>query len=175
MNNGLRFSLHLTGSETNRLAAWMRVGWLLISLVAGLASAGCGGFGMSITGSGHAVTKEYDLAGFFRPSIGNAFHVEVAQGAKHSVAVTVDDNLAEYLDVAESGGTLRIRMQSGLNIRKATMKAVVAMPELTGLDLSGAVRAAVTGLSSDKTLDAELSGPSHLRGEIKTGDARFDA
>ncbi|MBI2947296.1 MAG: DUF2807 domain-containing protein [Verrucomicrobia bacterium] len=147
---------------------------LLICIALALASAGCGVLGVGITGSGTTVTKEYELAGFSRLAVGNAFQVEVTQGPKHSVAVTVDDNLVEYLDVSKSGDALRIKLQPQISVRHATMKAAVTMPELTGLDLSGAVRASLTGFSSDNPLDAELSGASHLRGDIKSGDARFD-
>lgn len=130
--------------------------------------------GAGITGSGQIVTKNYDLAGFSRLAVGHAFQVEVTQGPNHSVAVTVDDNLVEHLDFTKSGEKLQIKLVPGINVRQATMKAAVTLPELTGLDLSGAVRATLTGFSSGKPLDAELSGASNLRGDIKSGDAQFD-
>ena len=157
-----------------RFPALARAAWVLICAGAVLAGTGCGLLGPSIAGSGHTVTKEYDLSGFSKLAVGHAFQVDVTQGPKHSVALTVDDNLVEYLDVTTSGETLRIKFQPNLSVRSATLKAAVVMPELTGLDLSGAVRATVAGFSSEKSLDAELSGASNLRGDIKNGDARFD-
>ncbi|MBI4658461.1 MAG: DUF2807 domain-containing protein [Verrucomicrobia bacterium] len=139
-----------------------------------LALAGCGVLGLSITGSGQTVTKDYDVSGFSRIAVGNAFQVEIKQGPEHKVAVTVDDNLLEYLDVTTSGETLRIRMQPNLNVRNGTLKAAITLPDLTGLDLSGATHTTVSGFSSDKPLEVEVSGASRLRGEIKSGDARYE-
>ncbi|MBM3840642.1 MAG: hypothetical protein FJ398_22310 [Verrucomicrobia bacterium] len=149
---------------------------LFVCLALVLVSAGCGVLGAGITGSGHTVTKDYDLTAFSRLAVGNAFQVEVTQGPKHGVAITVDDNLVEHLDVTQAGETLRIKLAPGINVRQATMKAAVTLPELTGLDLSGAVRATLTGFSSDKRLDAELSGASNVNfDEYPSGDTAAHA
>ena len=174
MNHRYPFTLHGDKPEQRTLTGLAQVAWLVILLAAVLAGAGCGVLGPSITGSGNTVAKEYDLVGFSRLAVGNAFQVAIAHGPKHSVTVTVDDNLVEHLDVAKSGDILRIKLRPNLNVRNATLRATVALPELTGLDLSGAVRATLTGFNSDKSLDAELSGACNLRGDIKNGDARFD-
>jgi hypothetical protein len=129
--------------------------------------------GNGITGSGRALTREFDLAGFTRVAAGSAFHVRISQGAHFSVTVTVDDNLVDYLDVSRSGDTLRLSLKPNVNIRNATLKAAVIMPELTGLDLSGATGTTIAGFSSEKPLAVELSGASHLRGDIQSGDVRF--
>lgn len=127
----------------------------------------------TITGSGHTVTREFDLTGFTRVAAGSAFHVKISQGTQISVAVTVDDNLVDYLDVSQSGDTLRLFLKPNVNIRNATLRAVVILPELIGLDLSGATGTTVAGFSSEKPLDVELSGASHLRGDIQSGEAKF--
>lgn len=174
MIKGNHYSSWFSNSEPHSSAALRRIATLVFCAGLVLAGTGCGMLGSSITGSGHTVTKEYDLSGFSKLAVGHAFQVEIAQGPKHSVAVTVDDNLVEYLDVSTSGETLRIRFQPNINVRNATLKASVALPELTGLDLSGAVRATVAGFSSEKPLEADLSGACNLRGDIKNGDARID-
>jgi hypothetical protein len=147
----------------------------LPALASLLLLASCTNFSMgkTITGSGHTVTKAFDFADFSKLSAGSAFQVTVAQGAAYSVAVTIDDNLVEYLDVARSGDTLRINLKPGVGVRNATLKAQIVMPELTGLDLSGATHTTLAGFGSDKALRVDLSGASHLRGDIKCRDARF--
>jgi hypothetical protein len=132
------------------------------------------GFTTTLTGSGHTVTKEFDLAGFTKVSAGSAFEVEISQGDGYSVVITVDDNLVDQLDVTKSGDTLRVQMKPSLSLRNTTMRAKVMLPVLTGLDLSGASRTTVTGFSSGKPLAVQVSGASTLRGDIKCGDARFD-
>ena len=129
----------------------------------------------SITGSGRTVNKTLELAGFSKVRAGSAFQVTITRGDKHSVVVTVDDNILEHLDVTQSGKTLHLGLKPNLSIRNATLKVDVVMPDLTSLALGGASRMTVTGFTSDKPLDAELGGASSLGGDIKSGDARFHA
>lgn len=164
-----------SNSEPQSSAALRHIVTLVFGAGLVLAGTGCGLLGPSITGSGHTVTKEYELSGFSKLAVGHAFQVEIAQAPKHSVAITVDDNLVEYLDVSKSGETLRIRFQPNINVRNATLKASVAMPELTGLDLSGAVRATVAGFSSEKSLDVDLSGASKVGLRGSAGTLRISA
>jgi len=125
--------------------------------------------------SGPLVTKDYDLSDFSAVAAGSAFQMEITQSDKYSVSVTVNESLVENLEVNVSGNTLHIGLKPGLGITgAATMKAKVTMPELTGLDLSGASRTTLAGFSSDNSLKAEVSGASTLRGDLTCGDASFN-
>ena len=130
----------------------------------------------SITGSGNVVTQEENITGFDKVDVSNAFKVDIRQGDTFDVVIRVDDNLLEYLDVAKRGKTLQIGLKPSriYNIRKVTMEADVTMPELTGLELSGASHGTITGFESARDLDVDVSGASMLRGDIEAGDARFD-
>ena len=130
----------------------------------------------SITGSGNVVTQEENITGFDKVDVSNAFKVDIRRGDMFDVVIRVDDNLLDYLDVAKRGKTLKIGLKPGriYNIRKVTMEADVTMPELTGLELSGASHGTITGFESVKDLDVGLSGASMLRGDIEARDARFD-
>ena len=64
---------------------------------------------------------------------------------------------------------------TNLNYGRSTLEAEVTMPELAGLDLSGASHVTITGLTSAKrVLVVDASGASHLRGDIEAGNASFD-
>ena len=130
----------------------------------------------SITGSGNVVTQEETISGFDKVDVSQAFQVDISQGEAFSVVIRIDDNLVQYLEVLKQGSTLKIGLKPGrlYNIRKATMEAEVTMPELSGLELSGASQGAITGFKSSKTLNVDLSGASHLRGDIEAGDAWLD-
>jgi hypothetical protein len=131
---------------------------------------------MSITGSGNVVTQEETLTGFDKVDVSHAFEVEVSQGEAFSVVVHIDDNLVQHLRVDKRGRTLEVGLRPGrmFNIRQATMQAEVTMPELTGVELSGASHATLTGFKSTKALEVDLSGASSLRGDIESGNVRFD-
>jgi hypothetical protein len=132
-------------------------------------------FSTRLAPSGPAVTKDFDLANFSAVAAGSAFQVEITQSNKYSVSVTVNESLVESLEVNVSGNTLHIGLKPGFSITgAATLKAKVTMPDLTGLDLSGASRTTLAGFKSDNSLKAEVSGASTLRGDLTSGDARFD-
>lgn len=143
----------------------------------GILMVGCVGIPSitTIRGSGRTETKSLDLAGFTKLNVSSAFTVDVTQSETYKVEITVDDNLVERLDVRVSGDTLYVGLKPGTSmIGSATMKAQVTMPELTDLKLSGATSGAISGFSSGKSLDVEVSGASKLKGDIACGDARFE-
>jgi hypothetical protein len=132
-------------------------------------------FGTQLAASGPLVTKDYDLGNFTAVNAGSAFQVEITRSDKYSVSVTVNQSLVERLDVGVSGNTLHLSLKPGYGITgAATMRAKVTMPELTGLDVSGASQTNVTGFNSDKTLKTQVSGASSLGGDLTCGDAQFN-
>lgn len=135
--------------------------------------AGCGT--RTITGSGNVVTQEEDITGFDQVSISHSFETNISQGDTFSVVIRVDDNLVEYLQVVKQGNTLQIDFRPNTpNILRATMQAEITMPELAGLDVSGASHINITGFESARDLTVDLSGSSHLQGDVEAGDVAFD-
>jgi hypothetical protein len=122
------------------------------------------------------VTREEPISEFDKVDISSSFEVDINQGESFSVIIRVDDNLVEHLQVVKQGSTLKIGLKPNRNytIRNATMEAEVMMPELTGLDLSGASHANIAGFKSTKDLSVDLSGSSSLRGDIEAGDISID-
>ena len=144
---------------------------ILVFMVALLA--GCSSFGL-----GKVVTREEAFTSFDRVEVGNAFKVDITQGATYSVVVRFDSSFEQRLEVVKEGNTLKIGLKdegSGVRIQAGTREVEITMPELTGLDLSGATQATITGFKSTKALDVGLDGASSLQGDVEAGDARFDA
>jgi hypothetical protein len=133
--------------------------------------------GEQVVGSGRAITEEYDFSGFTRVNVGSAFEVDVNQGDNYAVAVTVDDNIVQYLDVRLDGDTLRIGLKPTIRFgfRNTVLRAEVTMPELEGLDVSGATRTRVNGFSSDKMVEIEVSGASQLTGDVSSSEMNIEA
>lgn len=139
---------------------------------------GCVPFNVhTIVGSGNVVTRHEEITDFDRVQASHAFDVEIRQGESYSVIVRVDDNIVEHLRVRRRGNTLEIGLipNRNYNIREATMEAEVTMPELVGLELSGASSATITGFESAKKLDVDASGASHLHGDIEAGRVYIEA
>ena len=166
------------GAGRRRTAALVAL-LLVVAIACGtLLAAGCTvqpGSAGSVTGSGNAVAKVYDSSGFTRVRLDNTCDATVTRGDTFLVDVTVDDNVAQHLVVEVKGDTLHIGLDPSYGYSDITLKAQVVMPDLQGLELSGAALAGVSGFSSDSPLQLELSGSSraNLR-DMRSGDVTFE-
>ncbi len=125
----------------------------------------------SVRGSGNVVTKEMPFADFTAVEAHNAFDVEIVQSDSFGVSVRVDDNVFDLLDVSKEGNTLRLGLKQGVSLGgDVTLEASITMPELAGLELSGASRASVSGFRSSGDLTIRLSGASSVDGEVEAGN-----
>jgi hypothetical protein len=154
---------------------------VLVLALAGLTAlfAGCGddeGDAEAIRGSGNVVTEEMALADFSAVEAANAFEVEITQADTFAVTIRVDDNILDLLDVSKEGDTLKIGLERGVSLRgDVTLEAGITMPDLKGLELSGASSASVSGFRSSDRLDIDLSGASTLDGDLEAGNTDIDA
>jgi hypothetical protein len=127
-----------------------------------------------LVGSGDLETETYAFADFNKVEISSAFEFEIEQSSSYSIEITVDDNIMEYVRVSQDGQTLKIGLKPATWIGPATLKASVTMPELSGLDISGASRGTVSNFSSTEDLDIMVSGASRVTGDIVAGNVDFD-
>ena len=129
-----------------------------------------------ITGSGNVISQEEPISDFDKVDISSSFDVDISQGEGFSVIIRVDDNLVEHLQVVKEGSTLKTGLDPNRNYTasNATLEAELTMPELTGLDLSGASQATISGFKSANDLSVDLSGASSLFGDIEAAKTNFD-
>ena len=144
---------------------------IAVILTSGLL-AGC--VGGVVKGSGKLVTEEFNFTGFTKVDVGSAFVVDIVQAESYRVSITADDNLFDYIQVSQQGTTLKIGLKPA-SYTATTTKAEITMPQLRGLELSGATRGTASGFSSTENLDIEVSGASSLELEqMSAGDVDFD-
>jgi hypothetical protein len=128
-----------------------------------------------VTGSGKTVTWEMDYTDFTKIDAGYAFGLTITRGDEFLVRITIDENLNEYLSINQRGDTLHIGLERGTIYTDTRQEAVITMPDLRRLELSGASKAFVSGFSTDRSVDYELSGASWLGLEdIKAGDTSLN-
>jgi len=130
----------------------------------------------SSTDSGNVVTQEIDFADFDRLDVGNGFQVDIIQGDTFNVVIRISENLVERLQVAKEGNTLKIGLEPSLtfNLETVTLEADITIPALMGLKQGGGSHVNLKDFKSALTLDADLSGGSHLKGDVEAGDAAFE-
>ena len=144
----------------------------LVAVVAALAVvSGCN----VVTGSGKDITLDYDYTDFNMIEAGYAFDVEVTRADSYLVRITIDEALQDYLRVEKSGNTLKITMKPNYAYTNFTHKAVITLPDLYRIDLSGASDGILSGFSSSHEMDFELSGASEIDlSNMKAGDTEFE-
>jgi hypothetical protein len=118
--------------------------FVLVALAAGLAFAGCTLY-PPITGSGVLVEGTAGFQNFSIVEVESGFEVTLIADPSYSQTVTVDDNVLEHVQMEQNGSTLRIGLDPLYSYRNATLKAVVTMPVLSGVELSGASSLLVVG------------------------------
>ncbi|UCD09976.1 MAG: DUF2807 domain-containing protein [Dehalococcoidales bacterium] len=138
----------------------------VIFLSAGLLAA-CQGV---VFGSGDPETRTFDYTDFTRIEAHNGFHVEITESSSFSIEVTTDDNVWEYLDVSKNGDTLVIEYEWNRSYTNVIKEAVITMPDIEGIQLSGGSQGDIEGFNSSNDFSAKLSGGSRLEGTITAGD-----
>lgn len=131
--------------------------------------------GNQITGSGRLVTRSYDVCDFTGVDVGHAFIVDIRQSETYSVAIIVDDNLADYIRVVKQGQLLKIGFAGDHSYNYKSPRLTIGMPRLSHLSLSGATNVTASGFKSFNNLRINLSGASSLRGRIDSGDTTITA
>ena len=132
------------------------------------------GWPESLVGSGNLETETHAFTDFTEVEISSAFEFEVEQSNSYSINITVDDNTMEYVEVSKDGQTLKIGLSRVMWVGHVTLRASVTMPELSGLDVSGASRGTVSGFSSTEDLAITVSGASRVTGNIVAGNVAID-
>ena len=126
-----------------------------------------------LIGSGNLETEEYAFTNFTKVEISTAFEFEIEQASSYSINVTADDNVIDRVQVSQDGQTLKIRVGTVPTLRRVTLKALVTMPQLGGLTVSGASRGTVSDFSCTEAVSIAVSGASRVTGDITAGDAEF--
>lgn len=125
----------------------------------------------AVHGSGESVTTKYDFKDFTKMSIGYGCETVIEKGSSYSVEVVVNQNLKEYLDVYQKGDEVVIRLKGMKNYNNLNFKAIITMPEIDALSLSGGSKVNLKGdFSTSSNLDLALSGGSELYGHLKSNN-----
>lgn len=114
-----------------------------------------------VQGSGTSKSETRNLSGFTKIDAGGAINVEVAVQKDFSVAVEADDNLLTNIKTEVSGDTLKIYSEDRIS-PKTRINVVISMPELEGLDVSGASSGNIANVNAD-SLELKASGASKIK------------
>ena len=131
-------------------------------------------FGEVVVPSGRIVTEEVDLRDFTGVDVSGPFQINLKPGDSYRVAISINDNLRDKLDVSRQGQTLRIGLKNLSVTTGATFQADVTMPALRSLRMSGATKGVIQGFKSSDEFDLELSGASSLQGDVQAARMQIE-
>jgi len=107
------------------------------------------GMNPGVKGSGKRETQKRDVQGFTSISSQGAFNIEVVAQKSQSVEIEGDDNILPLITTEVSNNVLRIKSTKGFSVSEP-VAIRIAVPDLAGLNVSGAGKIEIAGLKNDK-------------------------
>ena len=122
----------------------------------------------TVTGNGKIISQTRKLGAFDRVHALGVFKLIIKHGDQNSVLVKVDENLQSYVQTANRGGLLDIKVKPGVVIYPHNgLSVIVTEKTLKSLSLYGDINGRLEGVLSP-TLAVDVSGLSHLALSGKT-------
>jgi carbon monoxide dehydrogenase subunit G len=113
-------------------------------------------------------TRTFQVNGFNKLSMGSAFKIDVRQGSNFSVKAEGRDEDLNDLESSVSGGVFKLRYKgNGWNKNRKTVVVRITMPDLQGVEFSGASSVNVSKFSGVRNMDIEVSGASKVNMEVE--------
>ena len=144
-----------------------RVRFALVLSLAVLGASGCIVGFASIRGSGDVVSLDEDFENFDSVQAGHGCRISISQGSSYRVTIRIGDNIREFLEVEQSGDTLKIGLESGRSYRRIHFEADIQMPDLRKVRLSGAARGQFDRFAVEHDMSIGLSGGSQVEGTVE--------
>jgi hypothetical protein len=144
---------------------------LLIVLIA-LGTA-CHGIHPGVHGSGKLLKEERNVGSFNSISTEGAFDIEVVSQKAQNVEITGDDNILPLVTTEVSKNVLRVRnLRNYSTSQPLTLR--ISVPDLVGINSSGAGTIEVSGLKNDK-FDIDVNGAPTIKASGETKTLKIDA
>jgi hypothetical protein len=118
-----------------------------------------------IRGTGTQVTEPRNVTTFNAADIGGAIDatITIQEGATPSVQLIGYENLVKSIKTEIKDNTLSIHTEPGIELSSdQKVKAIITLPSITGLSLSGATDATIHGVLKGNNFSLELSGASEV-------------
>jgi hypothetical protein len=109
------------------------------------------------------VSREFPLADFTAIEISGHWEIELAYGETTQVKVEAPGEVMERLSIEKQGGTLILSTDKSWRPDPGKVTALITMPSLSGLRVSGLVSLKLSGFSSD-SLTIHTTGSTSITG-----------
>ncbi len=135
-------------------------------LCAVVALLGCAAAPVAATAKDNEASRALDLRDFTVVDVSGVYKLEVVVGEEYSFRLAGEEAQIERADVQVVGRTLKLRTKKGprgaeSRVRQEAVRAIIRMPELEGLRVSGVASGWVKGIDSD-VCNLSISGVGHI-------------
>ncbi len=134
----------------------------LLWIASALFFASCGE--VYVNGEGNTTTKEFSVGNYSAIDISAPIQVEIlVQEGAPSVSISGYENLLKHIIVTTKDNELHIEVEDGVSVHSdQPLTAVIQLPQLKTIDLSGAVTAAIKGEVKGDKMECDMSGSTAL-------------
>ena len=124
--------------------------------------------GKRINGNGVSSSQERSLGSFDGIVVRGGMDIIVSQSPTSSFKIEADQNLLEYIETRNNGGTIEIFTREGYDLDpKSGIKVYAAAPNFTELEVSGSGKINSTGkITSASELNTGVSGSGDILLEV---------
>ncbi len=129
---------------------------------------------ISVDGDGDNVTQGFDVEGFNRIEISQAFEAEIVVGEETRVEVEVDEELIDRVDVVVDGDVLTVGLGGGLASTTGDLKVRITTPNLEAVAADGAAQAEIEGIDAT-SFELRLGGASQVTAEGSVASLTLNA
>lgn len=147
---------------------------LALALAALLVGCGYGWDHAAVRGSGKLAKESRTLAAFQSIKVDGAAKIDVKIGSPQSVVVEADDNIIPLIGTEVQGDRLVIRpRQRYRDPMDHGVTVTITTPQLKGLEVSGAISGAVSGLTGPR-FDVQINGAGALTADGVVDDLEIN-
>jgi hypothetical protein len=120
-----------------------------------------------IRGNGNLVTSERNVSAFEKVNVRGSAEVYYHESQDYRAVVTIDENLANYVEIMAESNVLSIGMQKGVNYSVTKYKVDIYGPALVGVSVSGSGSFKNMDHIVASTFTTSVSGSGKIDGTVE--------
>lgn len=121
--------------------------------------------GKRVSGDGNRVTVNRSVGEFEGVAARGGIDVVLATGNTHSIRIEADQNLIDFIEVHNDGGTVEVSTRDGYNLRSQKgIRVFATAPAFGNVSVSGSGDISSEGkIANNKALALEIKGSGDIR------------
>lgn len=122
-----------------------------------------------VKGNGNVITKNISTADYDYIQVVGSIEAVLEKGTEGNIAVTVDENLQQYIIVEVTGNTLKLTIENYVSLHTTKgIKIQVPFQEIKGVKLTGSGEVKSADVITASQLEIELTGSGDMQLDVNT-------